>query len=137
MKKIAVIVSILAAFIAGCSTPKTEVSFNSVYPFEGHYFHTNSIVIDGKKAEIDQKNSVWLLSNITLYNLLVDVSGKDGKIVFKGQPIGDFPPATNVELYERAMKDSFEDEEYVWENWNVSTNRVKYRKDSHGQIGEY
>ena len=123
MKKVLATAFLSVFLLAGCFSSKNKtLSVSSVYPFEGRYDSTHEIVVDSKKAEIKEKDSVWVLSNHTLYYLLTSVSDSPNKIVFGKRAY--LLEKSDRELRE-VSRDSFDDEEYVWENWTVSTNKVE------------
>ena len=122
MKRL-ILTAILSLCLCGCFSNKNKtLTVSSVYPFEGRYSSTHEVVIDGKQAEVREKDSIWVLSNHTLYYMLTSVSDSPNKLVFGEK-------AYKLEKSERKIReigiDPFDDEEYVWENWNVSTNKVK------------
>ena len=122
MKK-AFFLSLIAVFCAGCfSTKPTPLNISSVYPFEGRYDSSNTIKIDDDKISFNKEDSVWILSNHTLYNLLTAVSDNKDKITFGNKKTYVFSKDGSFIEYKR---DAFDDEEYVWENWIVPTNGVR------------
>ena len=123
MKKILSIITI-ALLCCGCITKKAELNISTVYPFEGRYDNSANIIVNGDKIIFDKKDSVWLLSNKTLFNLLVDVSKSTDKIIFKGTKsdiVSQKAELLAAQAWEDA-KDEFESEDYVWdkENWTQS-----------------
>ena len=123
MKKL-VALAIFSMLCAGCfSTKPHALSINAVYPFEGRYDSSVEIKIDGSKAEVRKEDSIWLLSNHTLYNLLVSVSDSPDKITFGNGRTYTFSKE-GVSL-DPVSKDAFDDEEYVWQNWMIPTNGVR------------
>lgn len=123
MKKKLFILTMLSMLCAGCfSTKPHALSINAVYPFEGRYDSSAEIKIDGSKAEVRKEDSIWILSNNTLYNLLVSVSDSTDKIVFGNGRAYEF---SKKGILERTARDAFDDEEYVWETWTVPTNGVR------------
>lgn len=120
-KLLALTISLLCC---GCfSTKPHNLSINAVYPFEGRYDSSVEIKIDGSKAEVRKEDSVWLLSNHTLYNLLVSVSDSSDKITFGNGRTYTFSKK-GVSL-DPMSRDAFDDEEYVWQNWTIPTNGVR------------
>ena len=76
------------------------------------------------------------MGNKSLYNLLVDVADNDGKIVFKNQVIKTIPK--DKEQFDRQCGNNwFDDEEYIWEEFIVSTNKAEinkqYKKSFNGE----
>lgn len=123
MKK-AFFLSLIAVLCAGCfSTKKTPLNVSAVYPFEGRYDSSAKIEIEGSKAEIRKEDSLWILSNHTLYNLLISVSDSPDKITFGNGRTYTFSKE-GVSL-DPIAKDAFDDEEYVWQTWTIPTNGVR------------
>ena len=77
MKYIVIITCFLSmVFNLGCiSSNKIEVSTSK--PFEKRYTKNDTIIINNKKIEITNKESVWILTGTTLNNLLQYAGGKD------------------------------------------------------------
>lgn len=122
MKKL-VALAIFSMLCSGCFSAKPHaLSINAVYPFEGRYDSSTEIKIDGSKAEVRKEDSIWLLSNHTLYNLLVSVSDSPDKIVFGNGRTYEFSKKC---ISERTARDAFDDEEYIWQNWTIPTNGVR------------
>lgn len=108
---------------SGCFSAKPHhLSISAAYPFEGRYDSSASVEIDGKKADVRKEDSIWILSNNTLYNLLVSVSDSTDKIVFGNGRTYEFSKKC---ISERTARDAFDDEEYVWQNWTIPTNGVR------------
>lgn len=115
---------IVSLFCSGCfSTKGRPLNISAAYPFEGRYDSSVEIKIDGNKAEVKKEDSIWILSNHTLYNLLISVSDSSDKITFENGKTYMFSKEGTL-LYP-SMKDAFDDEEYVWENWMIPTNGVR------------
>lgn len=124
MKRL-LLTTIIALCLCGCFSSKNKtLSVSSVYPFEGRYDSTHEIVIDGEKEQIKEKDSIWVLSNHTLYYLLTSVSDNPNKIVF-GKKEYSFKKNGEVKELNPASRDSFDDEEYVWENWIIPPEGTK------------
>ena len=124
MKKKLFILTILSMLCTGCfSTKPHALNINAVYPFEGRYDSSVEIKIDGNKAEVRKEDSLWILSNHTLYNLLVSVSDSPDKITFGNGRTYTFSKK-GVSL-DPIAKDAFDDEEYVWQTWTIPTNGVR------------
>jgi hypothetical protein len=62
---------LILPLISGCwhFTPP-EINITPVEKWERRYDKTSEIVINGEKLDLENVESVWLLSNKTLYNLL-------------------------------------------------------------------
>lgn len=124
MKKLISTIILSATLLCGCFSTKSELNLTAAYPFEGRYTSKNEIVIDSMKAEFDKNDSIWILSNRTIYNLLVDVSDSEDKIVFKNSKINDF----NRELIKKfndykkynSDEDDFAGERFIWEEWELT-----------------
>lgn len=123
MKKIlfTIFVSLLCC---GCfSTKPQNLSISAAYPFEGRYDSSAKIEIEGNKVEVRKEDSLWILSNHTLYNLLISVSDSPEKITFSNGRTYMFSKegiSTNS-----IVRDEFDDEEYVWQTWTIPTNGVR------------
>jgi len=112
---------------SGCFSGKQQpLTVSSVYPFEGRYDATNEIVIDNEKCSFNDNDSVWVLSNHTLYYLLTSVSDFPNKIVFGKKEYtfkkSSFPTNENESVKSR---DAFDDEEFVWITWTIPTNGIR------------
>ena len=116
----------LSIFASGCFSTKKPVGIHvsSVYPFEGRYDSSAEISINGSEAEIREEDSIWILSSMTLFNLLTSVSDSEQKIVFERGA-----EQKSYILDKKARKcdelDPFDSEEYIWQNWMVPTNGLR------------
>ena len=62
-------ITILAiAFIAGCMT--TEPKVESTKEWEGHYYSPNEVVEKAQSMQLEDGESIWMMSNHTLNRLL-------------------------------------------------------------------
>ena len=119
---------ILCLLLTGCFTnPKnntSQLNILTAQSYEGHYKNDSNIRINGKKIILNENESLWILSNSTLYNLLVSVSDSNDKIIFNGiQSTTNNSTLTNKNTnVTNKLDSSFDDEEYVWEKWIVPTN---------------
>ena len=60
-------------FLAGCITePKIETTS----PWEGHYYSFDELKSKIENQQLEEKQSIWLLSNTTLKRLLKDAGAK-------------------------------------------------------------
>lgn len=126
MLKKTLIFLLLSLCCVGCFSTKkpSTVSITAAYPFEGRYSAADEITINGIETKVKDSDSLWVLSNNTLYNLLVSVSDSKDKILFGTKEKTYFLPS---EKNNRPIesRDAFDDEEYVWDNWTVPTNGVR------------
>jgi len=123
MKKKLLILTV-SLLCCGCFSSKPHnLSISAAYPFEGRYDSSAKIEIEGNKAEVRKEDSLWILSNHTLYNLLVSVSDSPDKITFGNGRTYTFSKK-GVSL-DPIAKDAFDDEEYVWQTWTIPTNGVR------------
>lgn len=124
MKKLLSTLILSITVLCGCFSLKNELNLTAAYPFEGRYTSKNEIVIDGKKAEFNKEDSIWVLSNRTIYNLLVDVSDSEGKVIFKDSKIDRFNDdlARRFNEYKKynSAEDDFIDEKFIWEDWELT-----------------
>ena len=74
MKKIFVIAMI---FASGCISIKYEPKIEVVKPYEGHYMTTNDFYKATSNMQLEEGESVWVLSNRTLKRVIKNV--KEGK----------------------------------------------------------
>lgn len=124
MKKILSLI-LISLYLTGCFSNKNKtLAVSAVYPFEGRYDSSAEIVIDGNKATVKKDDSIWILSNHTVYYLLTTVSDSQDKIVL-GKKAYDLKRSELKELRTPAQLDSFDDEEYIWEKWTIPTNGVR------------
>ena len=107
--------ALLAIACAGCFSTRNQLNVSTVYPFEGRYGSEVAVTIDGKQAEIKEGDSIWILSNHTVYNLLTSVSDHPDKVIFGNRTYS----VSKNEMKDLGVRDTFDDEEYVWQNWNV------------------
>lgn len=127
MKKIFLV--FLMFLCVGCFSPKKHgLSITAAYPFEGRYSSVSEITIDGTKAEVEEKDSLWILSNNTLYNLLTSVSDSTDKIVFGSKTYSIPKKSGKKNSLVEIGRDPFDEEEFVWEDWNTTTNRAETPK---------
>ena len=69
--RIAVIIACL--ILAGCITePKVETT----EPWEGHYYSFDELKSKIEGQQLEEKQSIWLLSNTTLKRLLKNAGAK-------------------------------------------------------------
>lgn len=71
MKKI-VAVCVMSIFCGCMSDPKLEAT----KPWEGHYYTTDELIEKSKTIELDEGESIWMMSNYTLKRLLKNAAGK-------------------------------------------------------------
>lgn len=110
---------------SGCFSGKQQpLTVSSVYPFEGRYTTSNEIVIDNEKCSFSDDDSVWVLSNHTLYYLLTSVSDSPNKIVF-GKKEYSFQKSFSQTNATAKARDAFDDEEFVWITWTIPTNGIR------------
>lgn len=69
MKTIAVI--LVSIVLCGCMTPDPKVE--STKPWEGHYYSVDEFKGKTSDIELDNNESIWVLSNHTLNRLLKNV----------------------------------------------------------------
>ena len=71
MKKI---ISILAfCLVSGCINTKQDITVQTVKTWEGHYFSVQHMIDKTKDMELEKGETIWVLSNNTLYRLLSNV----------------------------------------------------------------
>lgn len=61
--------------IAGCTSNK--ISLNTAKPYEKRYTTNDVIEVNSSKIVIENDESVWILTNTTLNNLLQYASGNN------------------------------------------------------------
>lgn len=69
MKKL-IVVALAAAAMTGCITRKQEVSISASYSWEHRYTSADEVTVNGEKIEVAEDGSYWILSNVTLKNLI-------------------------------------------------------------------
>ena len=68
-----IIVTASCLFLVGCITePKIETTS----PWEGHYYSFDELKSKVENQQLEEKQSIWLLSNTTLKRLLKDAGAK-------------------------------------------------------------
>lgn len=65
-------------FLSGCISIKTGPVVETVRPWEGHYYTTNDFNKATQTIELNEGESIWVLSNRTLTRLLQN-TGKTTK----------------------------------------------------------
>lgn len=74
MKKL-LLISIVVSMIVGCTSNK--ISLNTAKPYEKRYTTNDVIEINNSRIVIDKDESVWILTNSTLNNLLQYANGNN------------------------------------------------------------
>ena len=115
MIKKSIFAILFAIVCSGCFSNPQPLNVSTVYPFEGRYGSKVVVAIDGKRAEVNEGDSIWILSNNTVYNLLTSVSDHPDKVIFGNRTYS----ISKSEMKDLGVRDTFDDEEYVWENWKV------------------
>lgn len=111
---------------SGCfSSKKNGIHVSTVYPFEGRYGSDSEIIVNGEKTSIRKEDSIWILSNMTLFNLLTSVSDSEQKIVFGKEKTYTFNKSKRTCSETPTVRQLFDDEKYVWEKWTIPTNGVR------------
>lgn len=111
--------SISLPLISGCfSTPKHDLRITAIYPFEGRYDSSNIVSINDNKISFAKEDSIWILSNNTLGNLLISVSEDKEKIIFKANR--SYSILEEFNNFKKTQNDEFDNEEYVWDGWIIS-----------------
>lgn len=71
MKKL---ITILAfGLVSGCINTKPDITVQTVKTWEGHYVSVQQMLDNTKNMELEKGESIWVLSNNTLYRLLSNV----------------------------------------------------------------
>ena len=68
MKKLILVA--LAAAMTGCITRKQQVDISASYAWEHRYTSADEVVVNGEKIQVAEDGSYWILSNVTLKNLI-------------------------------------------------------------------
>lgn len=58
---------ILMIMLTGCVS---TVTINTIKPWEGHYFSTNDFYNATKNIDLSENETIWVLSNTTLKQVL-------------------------------------------------------------------
>ena len=124
MRKTLAILAASLLVLTGCFTGKQQINVAAAYSFEGRYGTDTEIRIDGKK--INYSESVWVLSNKTLYSILTTANPNKRDTVLLENSLVDVPTIYETPSAKRSDIDDFCNEEYVWEKWTVSTNAVSF-----------
>lgn len=69
MKKLIVVVLVSVA-MTGCITRKQQVDISASYAWEHRYTSADEVVVNGEKIQVAEDGSYWILSNVTLKNLI-------------------------------------------------------------------
>ena len=71
MKRIITFMVLALVLMSGCITRKQQVSISSSYAWEHRYTNADKVIVNGDEIKLnDEKDSFWILSNITLKNLI-------------------------------------------------------------------
>lgn len=60
-----------------CGCVSSKITLNTAKPFEKRYTSKDSIEINDEKIIIEEKESIWILTDSTLNNLLQYASGNN------------------------------------------------------------
>ena len=124
-KKIfSILVLSVLALLTSCASSKNQINVAAAYPFEGRYGTEVEIRIDGK--QIHYSESVWVLSNKTLYSLLTSTGAKKREPVLLENKFEAIDTVFETPSVRRDNIDDFCNETYVWESWVISTNNVGF-----------
>lgn len=73
--KIILLIISISLFNIGCTSNK--ISLNTAKPYEGRYTTNDVIQINDVKIDMDDSESIWILTSTTLNNLLQYSSGNN------------------------------------------------------------
>ena len=62
--------TLVLALGSGCITRKQQVNISASYPWEHRYTAADRVIANGEEIKIPENGSFWILSNITLKNLI-------------------------------------------------------------------
>ena len=115
---------VCASVLVGCASNKGQINITAAYPFEGRYGQETEIKIDGHKIAYNE--SVWILSNKTLYSLLSTASPNKRRAMLLQNKLDEAPRFFEMTEDPKGDLEDFCNEVYVWETWEVSTNKVVF-----------
>lgn len=132
MKKLTIIALLFTSLLTGCFT-SSNLSITTAKPYEGKYSFGDKIVINETNVvDIAKGEHVWILKSTTLYNIIISASDKKGNLKITDvknasvsrNEINNFAddPKCSISLF---GEDDFADENYIWEDWKVSTNKIE------------
>ena len=70
------LVAVFSIICTGCFSSGPKIDINLVRPWEGHYMTVEDFREKTKDIRLENNESVWVLTNKTLYNILKDRNGK-------------------------------------------------------------
>lgn len=74
LKKILLV--FIIAILAGCYTITYEPVIDTVYAYEGHFYNTNEFYNATQNIQLNDNESIWVLSNKTLKRILKNTERK-------------------------------------------------------------
>lgn len=70
MKKTITFMALALLLASGCITRKQQVNISASYAWEHRYSNADEVIVNGEKIKVAEDGSYWILSNITLKNLI-------------------------------------------------------------------
>ena len=70
MKLFGIVVVVILMLLSGC---RTTLNVSTTRQWEGHYFSTNDFYKATSNIQLDNEESIWVLSDKTLNNVLKNV----------------------------------------------------------------
>lgn len=67
---------IFSVLFSGCISMGPKIDVNLVKPWEGHYMSVQDFYEHTRDIQLDEKESIWVFSNMTLYNILKEKNVK-------------------------------------------------------------
>lgn len=75
-RKIILFALVFSVLISGCVSFGPKIDVNLVRPWEGHYMSVQDFYEKTRDIRLEDGESIWVLSNKTLYNLLKEKNVK-------------------------------------------------------------
>ena len=89
-------VTLALALASGCITRKQQVNISASYAWEHRYTNADTVVVNGENIKVPEGGSFWILSNITLKNLIKQTANSAYmKSLADGTVITNFPSMNN------------------------------------------
>ena len=75
-RKILFFALIFSVLLQGCFSLGPKIDVNTTRPWEGHYMNVQDFLEKTRDIQLEDNESIWVLSNRTLYTLLKEKNGK-------------------------------------------------------------
>ena len=89
MKYITAFITIAILLGSGCITRKQQVDISASYAWEHRYTNEDLVLANGNRVKVNDEGSFWILSNITLKNLIKQTANSAYMRNFDGSKINE------------------------------------------------